>query len=174
MRRLKAGPLIGQITKHLEKKSRGKLTPDRKLWIYSAHDTTVAAVLMALNLYNSAPPPYTAAIIFELRKNSANEHFVSLYYRNTTDQPPYELVLPGCLFYCPLDQFILLTKPVVPDDWQSECESSYNISSLVMHNIYIVATLVFLMSLATIITLFQWRKNYMVHRTYRKLSLGIL
>lgn len=72
------GPLIGQITKHLEKKSRGKLTPDRKLWIYSAHDTTVAAVLMALNLYNSAPPPYTAAIIFELRKNSANEHFVSV------------------------------------------------------------------------------------------------
>lgn len=46
--RLRVGFLIREIFEHFTMKIDGKLTPD--LWIYSAHDSTVASVLNALGL----------------------------------------------------------------------------------------------------------------------------
>lgn len=50
--RLKTGPLIKEMLQRFSEKSKGKLNPDRSVWIYSAHDTTVANVLNTLNLYD--------------------------------------------------------------------------------------------------------------------------
>lgn len=54
------------------------LSPNRKLWIYSAHDTTVANFLMTLNLFDPHCPPYAATVFLELRKNAAKEHVVTV------------------------------------------------------------------------------------------------
>lgn len=53
-------------------KKSGKMDPDVKLWIYSAHDTNIVALLDSLNIYNNELPPYAAAVILELRKNVNN------------------------------------------------------------------------------------------------------
>jgi len=49
--RLKAGPLLKDIFKRFEEKSSRRLDPDRSMWVYSAHDTTIANVLNALKLF---------------------------------------------------------------------------------------------------------------------------
>lgn len=49
--RLKAGPLLKDIFQRFDDKASGRLDPDRSMWVYSAHDTTVANVLNALKLF---------------------------------------------------------------------------------------------------------------------------
>lgn len=49
--RLKTGFLIREILDRFDQKISAKLSPDRSLWIYSAHDTTVANVLNSLGLF---------------------------------------------------------------------------------------------------------------------------
>lgn len=51
MARLKSGFLIREILERFAAKIGSTLSPDRSVWIYSAHDTTVANVLNTLNLF---------------------------------------------------------------------------------------------------------------------------
>ena len=48
---------------------------------------------------------------------------VEIWYHNDTiiGSPPFNLTLPGCTYTCPLDQFIKLTKDVIPVDILKEC-----------------------------------------------------
>lgn len=43
-----------------------------------------------------------------------------MFYKNTTGDP-FLLTLPGCIAACPLNQFVRLTKDIVPDNWELEC-----------------------------------------------------
>ncbi|OAD55716.1 Prostatic acid phosphatase, partial [Eufriesea mexicana] len=120
LKRLKSGPLLGEIIDHMEKKSKNALVPDRKVWMYSGHDETIANMLMTLNVFEPHCPPYTATILIELRINLKNQYFVTVSYKNTSQEPQL-LSLPGCNALCPLNQFIALTKDVVPINWEREC-----------------------------------------------------
>ena len=66
------------MIQHMKLKSKHALTPNRKVWMYSAHDETVANMLMTLNLFEPHCPPYTATILIELRINTQNEHVVTV------------------------------------------------------------------------------------------------
>lgn len=48
---------------HPQKKPKGR---QKKMFLYSGHDTTVSAFLSALNIFDVHQPPYTAAVIVEL------------------------------------------------------------------------------------------------------------
>lgn len=60
------------------KKAQHTLEPDRKIWIYSAHDETIGNLLMTLNVFDPHPPPYAAVVLIELRTNSKNQYFVTV------------------------------------------------------------------------------------------------
>lgn len=49
--RLKAGSLVREILERFTMKKDATLSPDRSLWIYSAHDSTIANVLNTLDLF---------------------------------------------------------------------------------------------------------------------------
>lgn len=49
--RLKAGFLLRDILARCNAKVNATLKPDRSIWIYSAHDTTIANILNALGLF---------------------------------------------------------------------------------------------------------------------------
>lgn len=54
-------------------------------------------------------------------------------YKNNSEEPTL-LTLPGCIALCPLNQFIALTKDVVPVNWEKECavewdKLGYNINT---------------------------------------------
>uniref|UniRef100_A0A8C5PVJ6 acid phosphatase n=1 Tax=Leptobrachium leishanense TaxID=445787 RepID=A0A8C5PVJ6_9ANUR len=63
--RLQGGVLLNSVIKNFTN-FMANSTSKEKLIMYSAHDTTVAAVQMAMNVYNGKIPPYAACHIFEL------------------------------------------------------------------------------------------------------------
>ncbi|GFR32876.1 testicular acid phosphatase homolog [Trichonephila clavata] len=126
LHRLRAGPLLQRIINKMNDKINGD-TPDLKFQIYSAHDTNIAIVLDALNLFDMNAPPYCSALLFELHEMSNGEKTLRLLYQNSSKpeekiDPPHVLILEGCTEYCPLEYFINYTSPLMPGDWDAECQ----------------------------------------------------
>ncbi|KAH0627268.1 hypothetical protein JD844_002785 [Phrynosoma platyrhinos] len=124
--RLQGGLLVKAI---LENISNAAKYPDkRKMLVYSAHDTTLGALQMALNVYNEKLLPYAACQFFELYKESNGqthsiEYTIEMHFQNDTSKDPYLLTLPGCSSACPLSQFTELVSPILVEDWESECKT---------------------------------------------------
>ncbi|XP_062034999.1 prostatic acid phosphatase isoform X2 [Lepus europaeus] len=116
--RLQGGVLVSEILNHM--KSVTHSPSYRKLIIYSAHDTTVSGLQMALDVYNGRLPPYASCHFMELHLDNG-EYLVEMYYRNETQHEPHPLTLPGCTASCPLEKFAELVAPVIPQDWSVEC-----------------------------------------------------
>jgi len=117
LKRLKGGPLVKEMIEHFTEVKHNKT--GAKLYMYSAHDTTVAPVLHTLNVFNGLAPPYASLVIVELLDRGGLH--VQLSYRNDSSQPPYSLTLPGCDSLCPLEQFVSLTAQSVPLNILAEC-----------------------------------------------------
>ncbi|KAM5248161.1 lysosomal acid phosphatase isoform 3-T3 [Ctenodactylus gundi] len=118
--RLQGGVLLAQIRKNLTLMTTMSQLP--KLLVYSAHDTTLVALHMALDVYNGKQAPYASCHIFELYQEDDGNFSVEMYFRNDSKKDPWPLTLPGCAHRCPLQDFLRLTEPVVPKDWQQECQ----------------------------------------------------
>jgi hypothetical protein len=110
----------------MKNKIDGKTDEELKLFLYSTHDSMLAVLMHALNVYNNELIPFSASLLFELHQNEINSnYFVRIYYYNETltDKSPHLLSLPNCdyLTDCPLDKFFSLTKELIPEDWDKEC-----------------------------------------------------
>ncbi|KAM6223862.1 prostatic acid phosphatase [Rhynchocyon petersi] len=116
--RLQGGVLVSEILNNM--KAATQPSNQRKLIIYSGHDTTVSGLQMALDVYNGQIPPYASCHITELYHDNG-EYFVEMSYRNESHHEPYLLTLPGCNHSCPLTKFAKLVAPVIPRDWAAEC-----------------------------------------------------
>ncbi|CAG2059124.1 unnamed protein product [Timema podura] len=119
------GPLIDEIVSLMIDKQMGQLNPDRKLFMYSGHDSQVFSLLRALRVFNGLHVPYAAAVLIELRRAGDN-HVVTVMYRNTTRTEPYLLRIPGCDTQCPLKTFVQLMKDLIPVNYEMECAETYN------------------------------------------------
>nr|XP_058924447.1 lysosomal acid phosphatase isoform X5 [Kogia breviceps] len=89
--------------------------------LFCEHDTTLVALQMALDVYNGKQAPYASCHIFELYQEDSGNFSVEMYFRNESTKAPWPLILPGCPHHCPLQDFLRLTEPVVPKDWEQEC-----------------------------------------------------
>ncbi|XP_071792093.1 LOW QUALITY PROTEIN: prostatic acid phosphatase-like [Asterias amurensis] len=152
--RLKGGPLLGEIIENMRNKSETKDPTDlrRKFYMYSAHDTTVAALLSALGIYNGIQPPLASCVIVELWKEDNGENTVNILFRNDTLKAPYPLVIKDCEASCPLGNFTMLTKDMVPEDIKAAC----GITSPFLSNsisIIILISIVIGLLVVTILTL---------------------
>lgn len=146
--RLKSGFLVREILDRFNAKIGSTLSPDRSIWIYSAHDTTVANILNTLNLfevnfqyYKYFPksssnhliasisqqihsPPYTASVLFELYKSSQG-YYIQLFYKNTTDENLTPLTIPLCGPKCSLEKFRQIYEAIIPTaKYEKECQLS--------------------------------------------------
>lgn len=65
------------------------------------HDTTLAALMHSLKVFNNISPPYTACLIMELHQKTDGEYFIRLLYKNSTTnlnnymKEPHLLTIPG-------------------------------------------------------------------------------
>lgn len=155
LRRLKGGPLLKEWIDHFQKKKTGSLDPDRKMFIYSAHDTTVANILSTLGVFERHCPPYVATVLAELHKIK-DDYYVAILYKNGTKE--HLLTIPGCSQLCQLDKFISLNEPVIPENWEKECHyhllfSSDDINGLAIGALS-AAGILSLVLLALLITIF--------------------
>ena len=63
------GPLVKEIVSHYKDHVQAKLVPStRKVFMYSAHDTTIAVFLSALQIFNNIQPPYSSLVMVELHQ----------------------------------------------------------------------------------------------------------
>ena len=100
--RLAAGPLVREVQALLEEAARG--TRDAPRYVHlSGHDTTLVALMAALQCRLPAFPPYAATVRFELFAGAAADgarHYVRVLYNNDV------LAVPECgAALCPLDVF---------------------------------------------------------------------
>ncbi|VDM84928.1 unnamed protein product [Strongylus vulgaris] len=63
-----SGPLLKDIVDRFIAKRNGALGEKPKLYAYSAHDTTLAAMLSTLGIYPEDFPKYATAVLMELHK----------------------------------------------------------------------------------------------------------
>nr|CAD7409095.1 unnamed protein product [Timema cristinae] len=118
------GPLVGDITQHMADKSSGALSASQKLFLYSAHDITIVNVWRTLGMTEMLKPESGAALIIELHLVGTNKDFQIevLYFNNTSTLEPHPLTIEQCGTPCFLDTFLNLTTPVIPTDWEKECQ----------------------------------------------------
>ncbi|RUS79984.1 hypothetical protein EGW08_012249, partial [Elysia chlorotica] len=127
MTRLQGGPLLKEIISFMKNATK-KEKEMPKFYMYSAHDTTVAALLSALHAFDRHQPIYRALVMVELHEINS-EFVVKVFYKNDTALEPYLLTPKGCSDPCPLFDLIEVTKDTVPDDWDEECQASSSSSA---------------------------------------------
>ncbi|XP_068092366.1 prostatic acid phosphatase [Hyperolius riggenbachi] len=117
--RLMAGVLVKSILENITQATTN--SSSLKLIMYSAHDTTVAALQTALNVSNGKIPPYASCHFFELYQDENGNYFIEMYYRNNSAVNPYPMTLPGCSQSCALEKFSDLLSSAAVQDRDKEC-----------------------------------------------------
>ncbi|XDV43927.1 hypothetical protein PO909_012312 [Leuciscus waleckii] len=120
--RLQGGLLLNQIIQSLSAAADPHTKQQLKMMVYSAHDTTIVALQEALNVFNGLQPPFASCHLIELHQENGT-FSVEMFYRNdSTVSEPYAESLPGCSQRCPLEEFKRLTRDVIPQDRNKECQ----------------------------------------------------
>uniref|UniRef100_A0A182VX51 acid phosphatase n=1 Tax=Anopheles minimus TaxID=112268 RepID=A0A182VX51_9DIPT len=176
--RLKMGPLVKEMLQRFRSKSKGTLKPNRSLWMYSAHDVTVASLLNALRVFELHNPPFAACIMLELRKpTNGGPAYVEIFYKNTTAEP-FQLTVPGCSAQCPLDEMFEIYDSIMPKDWEAECQLSLLSMSYVEADLnsassligIIMLTAISMLVLLTVVAIAKRRNSLNSERWYLRID----
>jgi acid phosphatase len=132
-RRLGVGPLLGDVLDRFTF-AISKPSP-QKMALYGTHDTTVAAILSTLDVFDNRWPCFTSNITFELFRAQTgggflsflkrDQYFVRIWYNNKA------LSLPACKpagkhrqgdeSMCTMEAFKEVIERIRPADWSQEC-----------------------------------------------------
>lgn len=181
MQRLRGGPLVKEMTNQMSSRvgwtspsssstsspsSLSSSAASRKLFMYSAHDVTLAAFLSALGVFNGIQPPYAAMVLLELHEPRPDHFVVQVWYKNVSfdGMEPFLLTVPGCDSTCPLERFLELTRPVVSDDVRAECSLSQPLYPARLNGFDITvlavsSALIFLLLLVIAAGCIMWRRD---------------
>lgn len=134
IQRFRTGLLLADIAKHMKE----AIIPEKdipvaetntslhKFHIYSTHDTQIAVLLNAFDVFNMRSPPFGSAIFIELYEIN-KDHIIKIYYLNDTEsQKAILLTLPNCVNNkneCHLGQFLHSIEELLPIDWNHECRN---------------------------------------------------
>ncbi|KAK5638667.1 hypothetical protein RI129_012962 [Pyrocoelia pectoralis] len=157
--RLKTGPLFNEIYNNIRKASQN-LGP--KMYMYSGHDSTIAAILDTLKIFDIHHPPYGATILFELRSRQ-NASFVNIFYKNAT--VPAKMTLNGCSFDCPLEKFYKILNEIRLDyeEWKLECSIPLrSVQSMVFNAFFGILFMIFSIFIILIMCNMRSISNYYV------------
>lgn len=124
MKKIKAGPFLTKLSKEFEAKRSGTLKPkELKISLYTGHDSTLVNYLAALGVWKQQQPVYGIMALFELlRDKKTNEVGVQIFLRNSATSGAIPLTIPGCDNFCPLDQFLEITKKYNVEDREQLCK----------------------------------------------------
>jgi hypothetical protein len=95
IKKVRVGSLVETLLTNMQIiVNKTKTDNNYKLFLYSTHDSIVAPLLQAFEVYNNLIPTFGSAVIFELHENNnkTNDYFVRIYYFNETlTREPYIL-----------------------------------------------------------------------------------
>ncbi|KAG5868544.1 hypothetical protein JTB14_035865 [Gonioctena quinquepunctata] len=118
-KRLSTGFLVKKIVEDSIAKAGGKEYKDTKIFLYSAHESNIAAILRFLGIFYSHIPPYGSYVIFEIH-NIGGVRGIKVYYQDYTSERPKKYRIPGCGSLCSLEKFKSLYKHLLPTS-EVEC-----------------------------------------------------
>ncbi|KRT82176.1 Phosphatase [Oryctes borbonicus] len=106
LKRLAGGILLKTIVDRTnEKILHNPEYEDKKVYIYSGHDSNIAPILSILNIYDSKIMPYGETIMIEVHR--INKKFiVKVYLQDSDAWSPRYMPLPDCTKNCTLYKFI--------------------------------------------------------------------
>ncbi|KAK3593233.1 hypothetical protein CHS0354_012313 [Potamilus streckersoni] len=192
--RLKGGYLVYQMAQNIKAKlldirkvekimepemHDGRMFAD-KMYIFSAHDSTINALMQTMKIFNNINPPYNALFMMELHRNTDQGHYVQMFYRNDSSNVTYPLKLPDCDFKCPVDKFMCLVEDmdVEPSKLQAACgirvtrtgTSSYTYNIAVAAAV-LTSVLVLIIGVVVISQFLRKKKKKKKHYEYKKVTL---
>jgi lysosomal acid phosphatase len=127
--RLGGGPLLRTMLKNMQDKIDDRIT--NKMFIYSAHDTTIMALLAALNVFDGVEPRYASLVILDLYEyiqSGISKHYVKAFYLNGGPDLSnlISLKFPNCDANCNFKKFIKLVHHHIPGNLTDECKKDEN------------------------------------------------
>lgn len=72
------GRLLRKMTEDMIARKQGLLKRGKRINLYSAHDTNVAAHLLTLGVTKPHQPYYTSTVILELYRDKENNYYVQV------------------------------------------------------------------------------------------------
>lgn len=132
------GYLIREIFDHMSAKIDGTLSPNRAMFIYSAHDMNIASILNIFSLFAQfgyRAPPYASSLHFDLYKTKDNQHYMQLTYRY--DNKPKLLKFPGCGTNCSMEDLRRMYNEIIPTaEFEEECRLPFHIRLIEGYNVF--------------------------------------
>ncbi|KAK3772845.1 hypothetical protein RRG08_017409 [Elysia crispata] len=159
MARLQGGPLLKEMLENMQAATKTE-KPMPKFYMYSAHDTTVAALLKALHAKErNQLIIYRALVMVELHETNS-EFEVKIFYRNDTSADPYPLTPEGCSQPCTLSKLIEITKDTVPKDWDKECKAKFDGSRELPPASWIAFGIAIAFIISSVVICIVWRLRF--------------
>ncbi|XP_076385518.1 venom acid phosphatase [Megachile rotundata] len=121
LQRLSGGPYLRDVTKIMLNVITGKPGNEKKIHLYSGHESNIAAVMHCLQVYYPHVPEYSSALILELHKIEYDYYVKVINYLGIPSKG-VELQLPGCDKLCPFDTYLELIEDVLPSDDELICD----------------------------------------------------
>ncbi|KAL5258461.1 hypothetical protein ACHWQZ_G009084 [Mnemiopsis leidyi] len=101
---------------------------DVKLVLFSGHDTTLAAILTCLGVYDLKQTPYATVLMLELWEKEDGDHVIR-FLRHHTGQDLIEYTLPGCSEGegCTLEQFYKVNSEfdLTEEEYRDACKVGF-------------------------------------------------
>ncbi|KAK5649216.1 hypothetical protein RI129_000245 [Pyrocoelia pectoralis] len=117
LKQMVGGYLLQKILHDTNLKLTDQLVPQKqKMILYSAHDSSVFALLSAMEVYKRHRPQYTSCVIVEVHTIKNVDSIRILNREGPGSDEAHVLIVPGCEEYCPLAKFTKLLKDNVFDD----------------------------------------------------------
>lgn len=165
--RMQGGVLIKEIIQNMLKHVNG--TSTYRAVAYSAHDTTLAALLVALGNYDWVQPDYASCVMMELHKDP-NGYFVEMLYRRHNGSMTNLKYYNCSSMSCPFDEFVKISQALIPDDHDKVCgkihETANYYKTLCIVLGCISALLFIILALYIIVTLISSRKTKRLGYSY--------
>ncbi|KZC12199.1 PREDICTED: venom acid phosphatase Acph-1-like [Dufourea novaeangliae] len=121
LRRLYAGPYLLRVTRTMLDFVTGTSENERLMYLYSGHETNIAAVLHALQVYKPHVPEYSSAVFMELHEIDS-QYYVKVAHYLGIPSKVEEVQLPNCDLLCPLDKYLQLTEELMPSKEELVCD----------------------------------------------------
>ncbi|VDK83520.1 unnamed protein product [Onchocerca ochengi] len=145
LKRLRGGELWNEIFMRLNNLMKKRLIWEQKMYAYSAHDETLAALLNIFGVELTTYPPYASLIL--------------LYYKNATDSNQiYHFPIAYCDGICTVEKLEAATKKFIPINWEAECDPFIHFNE--------ISTIVLFISMISIVAIIscQLLKSHLMKR----------
>lgn len=161
---LKGGNLLKKMYENINTKLTKPADLSQKMIIYSAHDSTVNALLKTMKIFNDKMIPYSACVMVELHSNQT----IRVLYRNDTfTNETFTLIIPGCEEFCLVKKFHSILNDSMPDR-KKACgitdPAAYTMIGYSVIGYFVMGCIIFLLLIMTITMYCIYRRQKKQYR----------